>query len=95
MTRIPMLKAKYGKTYLGQTNSISREDYVWWDSQGMIMKYYFEYGKTVTDNTYVQQFKNSRQAIKAKRHDKLRSGVLLLQDNAPSQKSDVSSRVWL
>ena len=26
---------------------------VWWDSQGMIKKDYFEHGKTVTGNTSV------------------------------------------
>ena len=66
---------------------------LWWDSQGMIMKGYFEHGKTVTGNMYAQQLKNPRKAIKAKRRDKLRSGVLLLQDKAPSQNSDVISRV--
>ena len=30
---------------------------VWWDSQGMIKKDYFENGKTVTGNTFVQQKK--------------------------------------
>ena len=44
---------------------------------------------------YVQQLKNPRNAIKAIRRGKLKSGVLLLQDNAPSQNSDVSSKAWL
>ena len=44
----------------------------------MIMKDYFEHGKTVTGNMYAKQFLNPRKAIKAKRRDKLRSGVLLL-----------------
>ena len=68
---------------------------LWWDSQGMIMKDYFEHEKTVTGNMYAQQLKNLRKAIKAKLRDKLRSGVLLLQDNDPSKNSDVSSRVGL
>ena len=38
---------------------------LWWDSQGMIMKGYFEHGKTVTGNMYAQQLKNPRKAIKA------------------------------
>ena len=61
----------------------------------MIKKDYFEHVKTVTGNMFAQQLKNPRKAIKAKRRDKLRSGVLLLQDNAQSQNSDVSSKVWL
>ena len=40
---------------------------VWWDSQGMIKKDYFEHGKTVTGNTSVQQIKNPHKAIKDKR----------------------------
>ena len=67
---------------------------VWWDSQGMIKKDYFERGKTVTGNTFVQQIKNPREAIKAKWRHKLTSGVLLMQDNNQSQNSDVI-RVWL
>ena len=62
---------------------------VWWDSQGMIKKDYIEHGKTVTGNTFVQQIKNPRKAIKAKWRHKLTSGVLLMQDIAPSQNSDV------
>ena len=68
---------------------------VWWDSQGMIKKDCFEYGKTVTGNAYGQQTKNPRKAIKAKRCHKLTSGVLLMQGNTPSQNSDVISRAWL
>ena len=68
---------------------------VWWDSQGMIMKDYFEHGKTVTGHMYAQQLKNPRKAIKAKRRHKLTSGVLLMQDNAQSQNSDIISRLWL
>ena len=52
---------------------------VCWDSQGMIMKDYFEHGKTVTGNMCAQQLKNPHETIKAKRRAKLRSGVLLLQ----------------
>ena len=61
----------------------------------MIKKDYFEHGKTVAGNTSVQQIKNPREAIKAKRRHKLTSGVLLMQGNAPSQNSDVISKVWL
>ena len=68
---------------------------VWWDSQDMIKKDYFEHGKTVTGNISVHQMKNPRKAIKAKRRHKLTAGVLLMLDNDPSQNSDVSSRVLL
>ena len=56
----------------------------------MIKKDYFEYGETVTGNTSVQQIKNLRKAIKAKRRHKLTSGVLLMQDN-PQVKNMTSS----
>ena len=68
---------------------------VWWDSEGMIKKDYFEHGKTVTGNTSVQQIKNPRKEIKAKRRHKLMSGELLMLENTPSQNYDVISRVWL
>ena len=68
---------------------------VWWDSQGMIKKDYFEHGKTVTGNNSVQQINNPHKAIKDKERHKLMSGVLLMQDQAPSQNSDVISKVWL
>ena len=61
----------------------------------MIKKDYFEHGNTVTGNTFVQQIKNPRKAIKAKRRHKLTSDVLLMQGNVPSQNSDVISIVWL
>ena len=60
---------------------------VWWDSQGMMKKDYFEHGKTVTGNTSLQQIKNPHKAIKAKRRHKLTSGVLLMQDNVKTLTS--------
>ena len=68
---------------------------VWWDSQGMIKKEYFEHGKTATGNISVQQIKIPRKAIKAKLRHKLTSDELLMLDNTPSQNYDVISRVWL
>ena len=68
---------------------------VWWDNQGMIKKGYFEHGKTVTGNNSVQQIKNPHKAIKDKQRHKLMSGVLLMQNKAPSQYSDVISKVCL
>ena len=69
--------------------------FVSFDSQVMIKKDYFEHGKTVNGNKSVQQIKNPRKAIKAKRRHKLTSGELLMLDNTPSQNCDVISRVWL
>ena len=63
--------------------------------QCVITGYVPEHGKTVTGNTSVQQIKNPRKAIKAKRRHKLMSDVLLMQGNTPSQYFDVISIVWL
>ena len=56
------LRAKDEKTLLGKTTRKAPAGTVmasvWWDSQGMIKKDYFEHGKTVTANTSVQQIKN-------------------------------------
>ena len=86
ITQSPRLRAKYGKTQLGKlkhkTSAGTVIASVWWDSKSTIKKDYFEHGKTVTGNTSVQQIKNPRKAIKAKRHHKLTSGVLLMLDNA-------------
>ena len=60
MTQSQRLRVKYGKTPLGKFNGKSSAGTimasVWWNSQGMIMKEYFEHGKTVTGNMYAQQF---------------------------------------
>ena len=86
ITLSPKLTAKYGKIQLGKLKRKTSAGTVlaseWWDSQDMIKKDYFEHGKTVTGNISVQQIKNPRNAIKAKRHHKLTSGVLLMLDNA-------------
>ena len=68
-----------------------------WDCQSVVMIDYIKSGKTVTCkmqvHVYAKQLKNLRKVIKTKRRDKLRSGVLLLQVNAPSEISEVSNRV--
>ena len=60
ITQSPRLRAKYEKTLLGKIRRKASAGTVmasvWWDSQGMIKKDYFE---TVTGNTSVQQIKNS------------------------------------
>ena len=60
ITQSPRLRAKDEKTLLGEiirkTSVGTVMASVWWDSQGMIKKDYFE---TVTGNTSVQQIKNS------------------------------------
>ena len=60
MTQSQRLRAKYGKNLLRKFKWKSSAGTimasVWWDSQGMIMKDYFEHGKTVTGNMYAQQY---------------------------------------
>ena len=62
ITQSPRLRAKDEKTLFGKTKRKSPAGTVmasvWWDSHGMIKKDYFEHGKTVTVNTFVQQIKN-------------------------------------
>ena len=99
ITQSPRLRAKYEKTIIGKiirkASAGTVMASVWWDSQGLIKKDYFKHGKTVTGNTSVQQIKNPHKAIKDKQRHKLMSGVLLMQDKAISQNSDVISKVWL
>jgi len=48
---------------------------------------YLEHGRTITGEYYSQLLIRLREAIKLKRRGKLRKGVLMLQDNAPSHTS--------
>jgi len=51
---------------------------------------YLEQGKTITGDYYASLLVKLRDAIKDKRRGKLRNGVLLLHDNAPSHSSRVA-----
>ena len=61
-----------------------------WDSQGVIMIDYLEQGRTINGAYYAAELRRLRQEIARKRRDKLTRGVLLLQENAPAQKSKVA-----
>lgn len=63
---------------------------VFWDKDGVIMIDYLERGHTITGKYYAQELQRLREALVRKRRGKLRSGVLLLQDNAPSHTSHVA-----
>ena len=56
---------------------------VFWNSEGVIMIDYLERGHTVTGDYYAQELKQLRETIKKNRRGKLRSGVVMSQDNAP------------
>ena len=63
---------------------------VFWDSQGVIMIDYLEQGRTINGAYYAGQLRRLRQEIVRKRLRKLTRGVLLLQDKAPAQTSQVA-----
>lgn len=60
-----------------------------WDCKCILMIDYLQNGQTVTGNSYASELRNSKQAIKQKRHDKVWADVLLLQDDAPTHTSQV------
>lgn len=63
---------------------------VFWDSQGAILMDFLRKGSTITGQYYANLIRKLREAIKEKRRGKLRKGVILHQDNAPSHKSCVA-----
>ncbi|XP_073399608.1 histone-lysine N-methyltransferase SETMAR-like [Dendrobates tinctorius] len=63
---------------------------VFLDAEGIIMVDYFEKGATITGSYCAEQIRRLREAIKEKRRDKLRAGVLFHQDNAPAHKAAVA-----
>lgn len=63
---------------------------VFWDSKGVIMTDYLEHGETINAAYYSDELNRLRADIIAKRRGKMRSGVLLLQDNASSHTAGVS-----
>ena len=63
---------------------------VFWDSQCDIMANDLEEGRTINGAYYAEEQMRLRQEIVKKRRGKLTRGFLLLQDNAPSQTSQVA-----
>lgn len=64
--------------------------YVFWDSEGVIMIDYLQRGQTITAEYYALELRQLRAAIKEKRTGKLRTGVLLLQDNSSVHTTQLS-----
>ena len=61
------------------------------DSQGMIMIYNLEQGRTINDAYYYAgKLRWVRQEIARKRRGNLTHGVLILQDNTPAHTSQVA-----
>ena len=63
---------------------------IFWDSEGVIMIYVLEQGRTINGAYYADVLRRLNQEIARKRRGKLNLGVLLLQDNAPTQTSQVA-----
>ena len=63
---------------------------IFWDSQGVIMIYYLQQGRTINGAYYAAELRHLRQEIARKRRGKLTRGVLLLQDNASARTSQVA-----
>lgn len=64
---------------------------VFWDAEGVILVDFLQRGATITGTYYANLIPKLRDAIKEKRRGKLRKGVLLHQDNAPSHKSAIAT----
>ena len=61
-----------------------------WDSQWVIMIDYLEQGCMINDAYYASKLRRQCLDISRKRRTKLTGGVLLLQDNAPADMSQVT-----
>jgi len=64
---------------------------MFWDCDGMILIDYLPQKTTMSGQYYASLMKKLREAIKEKRRGKLSAGVLLLHDNAPPHRADVSA----
>ena len=64
---------------------------VFWDTEGTIMCDFLPTNKTMNGEYYSQLLLKLKQELVTKRPGKLRKGVFLLQDNAPSHRSAVST----
>ena len=62
---------------------------IFWDSQRVTMIDYLEQSRTINGAYYEGELRRPRQEIPRKRRGKLTSGVLLLQDHAPANMSQV------
>ena len=63
---------------------------IFWDSQGVIMIDYLEQGCTINSANFAGKLRWLRQEIARKRRGKLTCSVLLLQDNASANTSQVA-----
>ena len=61
-----------------------------WDSQGVIMIDHLELGRMINDAYYAVKLRRLRQKIARKGWGKLTHGILLLQDKAPANTSQIT-----
>ena len=66
---------------------------IFWDNQGVIMVDYLEEGQMINGAYYAEELRRLHQENVRKRSGELTRGILLLQDNAPTQMSQVGMAV--
>ena len=64
--------------------------FIFWDAKDIASIDYFQKGKTINGEYYVNLLRQLRKEIKSKQPGKLTKGVLFHQDNAPAHKSVVA-----
>jgi len=62
---------------------------VFWDKDGILLVDYLPEGSSITGQYFANLFDQLKEAIKTKRRGKLTKEILFLQDNAPTQTSNV------
>jgi histone-lysine N-methyltransferase SETMAR len=62
---------------------------VFWDSEGILLIDYLPRKTTMNGNYYAEVLGKLEKAIKEKRKEKFKNGILLLHDNAPVHKAGV------
>ena len=63
---------------------------IFWDTEGIILIDYLEKGHKINGEYYANLLTRLREALKDRRGEKLRKGILLLQDNAPVHTAKIA-----
>ena len=63
---------------------------MFWDCKGVLLVNFSLRGTTINDLYYTLFLHRLRSSILEKHHEKLRRGVLLIHDNAPVHKSNIT-----
>ena len=78
------------KKFLTQPASQKVMATIFWDCDGVLLLDYLPLKTTMTGTYYATLMKKLLDAVKEKRRGKLSAGVLLLHDNAPAHRADIS-----